>query len=134
MVGSMKNNSFIGNKAKNEKDDEPVADNNRFRRNTETPKYSNKLNKLYENDGFCLTEAFTNKDNFLINQYKNPLLLNIGLGIKNLAFVDGSNNFKSFSKKSNIKRVMTRMEKEDSEVSEDNDSSLNSLVNEKDED
>ena len=131
MVGSMKNNSFIDNKAKNENQNEPVADNNRFRRNTETPKYSNKLNKLYENDGFCLTEAFTNKDNFLINQYKNPLLLNIGLGIKNLAFVDGSNNFKSFSKKSNIKRVMTRMEKEDSEVS---DSSLNALVNEKDDD
>ncbi len=94
------------------------------------PKHKPLAKKFHEKEGFNLDEAFTNKDNFLINQYKNPLLLNLGLGIKNLTFVDNNNSFKSFSKKANITRVMTTIE--DDEYSEDN--SFTSLVNEEEDD
>ena len=101
-----------------------------YRKKTFMPKHKPLAKKFHEKEGFNLDEAFTNKDNFLINQYKNPLLLNLGLGIKNLTFVDNNNSFKSFSKKANITRVMTTIE--DDEYSEDN--SFTSLVNEEEDD
>ena len=39
-----------------------------------------------------------NSGSFLINQYKNPLLLSIGQGIKNLTFMDNYKDYKRFKK------------------------------------
>ena len=99
-------------------------------RNTERPKQALQLNKVEPDDerfSCSLTQAFTDRDSFILNQYKNPLLLNLGIGIKNLAFMD--NNYKSFTfnkKKDTINRVVTYVEDE-IEESEENNTSDNLL-------
>ena len=42
-------------------------------------------------NNYCFSQI-TNKDSFLINQYKDPLFFSIGTGIKNLAFMDEDMN------------------------------------------
>ena len=51
-------------------------DNNKNRRNSEITK-SKKLEGLNNDNEYCLTQAFTNIDNFLINQFNDPLLFSI---------------------------------------------------------
>jgi hypothetical protein len=65
------------------------------RKNTEISNKEMQIDNIYDQESldYSLTEAFTDKGSFIINQYKNPLLLNIGLGISNLAFM-GRNDIK----------------------------------------
>jgi hypothetical protein len=57
------------------------------------------INKLIK---ILSDEDITEKNNLLVKQYNNPLLLSIGLGIQNLAFSDyNKNKFKSFNQKNN---------------------------------
>ena len=59
---------------------------------------------------YCLTQAFNN-DSFLINQYKDPLLLSIGQGIKNIAYMDNK-DYKRFKKEiKHSKRASKKFEK-----------------------
>ena len=120
--------------ANNMKNDETEDNNNSINcgRKTERPKQTLQLNKIEaDNERFScsLTQAFTDRDSFILNQYKNPLLLNLGIGIQNLAFMD--NNKKSFGlkKKTNsINRVVTYVEEEEEfEESEGNNTSDNLL-------
>jgi len=120
--------------ANNMKNDETEDNNNSINcgRKTERPKQTLQLNKIEaDNERFScsLTQAFTDRDSFILNQYKNPLLLNLGIGIQNLAFMD--NNKKSFGlkKKTNsINRVVTYVEEEEEfEESEENNTSDNLL-------
>ena len=93
------------------KNDSKDNNNIKNRRYTEN-KEAKKLNKLYDNNDIsCLTQVFKEKDLFLINQYKNPLLLSIGEGIKNLAFVD-NNDFNELNKKSNLSKIPSISEEE----------------------
>ena len=75
-------------------DDDNSNDKNK-RKNTGTQNKELKIDNLYDQESLdcSLSEAFTDKGSFIINQYKNPLLLNIGLGIQNLAFM-GKNEIK----------------------------------------
>jgi hypothetical protein len=101
-------NNNISNK--NDSKDNNKIKNRRFTENKE----AKKIIKLYDNndiDNFCLTQVFKEKDLFLINQYKNPLLLSIGEGIKNLAFVD-NNDFNEFKKKNNLSKIPSISEEE----------------------
>ena len=99
-------------------------------RNTERPKQALQLNKVEPDDerfSCSLTQAFTDRDSFILNQYKNPLLLNLGIGIKNLAFMDNNNKSFTFNKKKDtINRVVTYVEDE-IEESEENNTSDNLL-------
>ena len=63
------------------------------RKNTEISNKEMQIDNIYDQESldYSLTEAFTDKGSFIINQYKNPLLLNIGLGISNLAFMERNN-------------------------------------------
>ena len=101
------NDSNILNKY-DSKDNHKI-NNRRYTENKETKK----IHKLYDNDidNYCLTQVFKEKDLFLINQYKNPLLLSIGEGIKNLAFVD-NNDFNEFNKKDNLSKIPSISEEE----------------------
>ena len=74
------------------------------------------IDNLYDEDSLdcSLSEAFTDKGSFIINQYKNPLLLNIGLGIRNLAFMG----------KNEIKRSNAITGEDEIEEPEENDSSI----------
>ena len=91
-----------------------------IRKNTYAPKSVN-MNKIIKKDNDMLDDAFTEKDNFLLKQYNNPLLLSIGLGILNLAFVDNSKNkYKSFSKKNNTAKFsINEIEEEEEHQIED---------------
>ena len=106
------NDNIINNTPnKNDSKDSNKIKNRRYTENKEIKK----IHKLYDNDNdndiFCLTQVFKEKDLFLINQYKNPLLLSIGEGIKNLAFVD-NNDFNGFNKKENLSKIPSISEEE----------------------
>jgi len=75
-------------------DDDSNNENNK-RKSTEVSNKEMQIDNLYEQENLdcSLSEAFTDKGSFIINQYKNPLLFNIGLGIRNLAFME-KNDFK----------------------------------------
>jgi hypothetical protein len=78
------------------KDDNNSNNNDKTKRkNTEISNKEMQIDKIYDQESLdcSLSEAFTDKGSFIINQYKNPLLLNIGLGISNLAFM-GKNDIK----------------------------------------
>jgi hypothetical protein len=116
--------------ANNIKNDEINDSSLNCGRKTEKPKQTMKLNKVEADDerfSYSLTQAFTDRDNFILNQYKNPLLLNLGIGIKNLAFMDNNNKSCFYNKKtSSINRVVTYVEEEEeSEESEGNNTSDN---------
>jgi len=118
--------------ANNIKDDEINDISINCGRNTERPKQNLQLNKIETDDerfSYSLTQAFTDRDSFILNQYKNPLLLNLGIGIKNLAFMDNNNKSFCFNKKKNsINRVVTYVEEEEEvEESEGNNTSDNLL-------
>jgi hypothetical protein len=99
-------------------------DNNKNRRNSEITK-SKKLEGLNNDNEYCLTQAFTNIDNFLINQFNDPLLFSIGQGIKNVAFMDDYNDFKKLKKKSNLSKITSLDEEENgSEEGEENDANI----------
>jgi hypothetical protein len=116
--------------ANNIKNDEINDSSLNCGRKTEKPKQTMELNKVEADDerfSYSLTQAFTDRDNFILNQYKNPLLLNLGIGIKNLAFMDNNNKSCFYNKKtSSINRVVTYVEEEEeSEESEGNNTSDN---------
>ena len=118
--------------ANNIKDDEINDISINCGRNTERPKQNLQLNKIETDDerfSYSLTQAFTDRDSFILNQYKNPLLLNLGIGIKNLAFMDSNNKSFCFNKKKNpLNRVVTYVEEEEEvEESERNNTSDNLL-------
>ena len=118
--------------ANNIKDDEINDISINCVRKTERPKQNLQINKIETDDerfSYSLTQAFTDRDSFILNQYKNPLLLNLGIGIKNLAFMDNNNkSFCFYKKKFPINRVVTYVEEEEEvEESEGNNTSDNLL-------
>ena len=105
-----------------EKNDDELIDYKISKRNSDIQK-SKKSSISTDNENNCLTEAFTNKDNFLINQYKNPLLLNIGLGIKSLTFVDKDNYFERITKQYKLSKIPS--------ISSEEENNLNEIIEEK---
>ena len=83
------------------------------RKNTEISNKDLQLEIIDDQESLdcSLTEAFTDKGSFIINQYKNPLLLNIGFGIRNLAFME----------RNNIKRTHVINREDEIDESEEND-------------
>ena len=73
------------------------------RRYSEMTKNKNTIKQIYDSN-INLTMNISSRGSFLLNQYKDPLLLSIGLGINTLAFMGDSNdskgNKKNGSKKS----------------------------------
>ena len=101
-------------------DDNNSNNNDKFKRKkTEISNKELKLNNIYDQESLdcSLSEAFTDKGSFIINQYKNPLLLNIGLGISNLAFMG----------KNDIKRAHAINREDEIEELEENDFAINLL-------
>ena len=78
----------------NDEDSNSNNNDKNKRKNTEKPKQELQIDNLYEPEpeslDCSLSEAFTDKGSFIFNQYQNPLLLNIGLGIRNLAFMESN--------------------------------------------
>ena len=94
------------------------------RKYTETKNKKNKYT-LYNDNNYCLTQAFTNKGSFLINQYQDPLLFSIGQSIKNIAFIDNYSDLKEFSKRTSLTKIPSLSE-------EENGSEENEMVHEND--
>jgi len=123
--------------ANNIKDDEINDISINCGRNTERPKQNLQLNKIETDDerfSYSLTQAFTDRDSFILNQYKNPLLLNLGIGIKNLAFMDNNNKSFCFNKKKNsINRVVTYVEEEEEVKESEGNNTSDNLLEDRDE-
>ena len=124
------NNGTININIENIKDD----NNKNARRSTTIVKPKIKalrINKKKDDDNYDeeknynLTQAITNKDKFLINQYKDPLFFSIGTGIKNLAFMDDSMDEEI--KKSTFNKNSDKNDNSDNNDSEDN---MNIIVEE----
>ena len=107
--GSSTNNINIRNESNDSNDSK---DNNlNVRKYTQIKNPNNKYT-LYNNNNYCLTQAFTNKGSFLINQYQDPLLFSIGQSIKNIAFIDDYNDLKEFNKRTNLTKIPSLSEEE----------------------
>jgi hypothetical protein len=106
----------------NDDDNNSNNNDNNKRKNTKILNQELKLDNIYgqESLDYSLSEAFTDKGSFIISQYQNPLLLNIGLGIRNLAFMD----------RNEIKRTNTIKRTDEFEDPEENDYS-NIIVEDK---
>ena len=101
-------------------DDNNSNNNDKFKRKkTEISNKELKLNNIYDQESLdcSLSEAFTDKGSFIISQYQNPLLLNIGLGIRNLAFME----------RNDIKRTHIINREDEIEELEENDFAINLL-------
>ena len=131
-------NNLNDNDNANNKNIKKDDNNMNFRRNTDISKSTSKSSKVYninddsesEDNNYCLTQAFTNRGNFLINQYKDPLLFSIGTGIKNLTFLSEAESKKSSLSK--IPSISSEENDNDNNTSEEND--VNIVVEEKEED
>ena len=123
--GSSTDNIII----RNESNDSNDSNNNNLniRKYTETKNTNNKY-ALYNSNSFCLTQAFTNKGSFLINQYQDPLLFSIGQSIKNIAFIDNYKDLKEFNKRASLSKIPSLSEEEN--ASEENE--VNIMVQEND--
>ena len=100
----------------NDDDNNSINNDKNKRKNSKMSNQESQIDNLYDEDSLdcSLSEAFTDKGSFIINQYKNPLLLNIGLGISNLAFMG----------KNEIKRSNAITGEDEIEEPEENDSSI----------
>ena len=69
---------------------------NMNRRNTEMPRKTKMEEEYIDNnnkiDKYFYSRTIGKKGSFLIKQYKDPLLLSIGQGLKNIAFLDNNND------------------------------------------
>ena len=107
-----------------------IKDNIKHRRNTEINK-SRKLNSFTSDNDIGLSQAFTNVDNFLINQYNDPLLFSIGQGIKNIAFMN-RHDLKKLKKNTNPNVISSESGEENNNKEKNNDEKdINIIINEK---
>jgi hypothetical protein len=74
---------------------------------------------------------FTNKEDFLINQYNNPLLLSIGQGIKNIIFMDDNKSNPRGSLTSNTNSDFDRLSAIREQENDSEENELYSPTNDK---
>ena len=124
-------NNIKSNSSKDVRKHEFIDNRVDKRRYTETTKPKLAIKSLCDSN---LKIKFQSRGSFLLNQYKDPLLLSIGLGINNLAFMEENNDIKKNKNKSNLDKISSisneeRSNSEDSIISENSIGSENSNSN-----